>query len=121
MFQQQGSSPEDFLKTLPSNDPQLVCFTGEDDIRDPSSYQWFIVVDKEIVLECESPSGCKALITLIAVHFAFNLKYHSNHAAMFKFIHEHVIGDIPRRKSYAFKKLENTLLSKLELPTTNGE
>ncbi|XP_078373918.1 uncharacterized protein LOC144657455 [Oculina patagonica] len=120
-FIPQGSSPEDFLKTLPSNDPQLVCFTGEDDIRDPSSYQWFIVVDKEIVLECESPSGCKALITLIAVHFAFNLKYHSNHAAMFKFIHEHVIGDIPRRKSYAFKKLENTLLSKLELPTTNGE
>ncbi|KAL9976865.1 hypothetical protein ACROYT_G014203 [Oculina patagonica] len=59
----QGSSPEDFLKTLPSNDPQLVCSTGEDDIRDPSSYQWFIVVDKEIVLECASPSGFKALIT----------------------------------------------------------
>lgn len=79
------------------------------------------MVDKEIVVECETPSACKALITLIAVHFAFNLKYHSNHTAMFKFIHEHVLGDIPKRKSYAFKKLENSLLSKLVPPTTNGE
>lgn len=86
-------------------------------------HQWFIVVDKEIVVECESHLSCKALITLIAAHFAFNLKYNNFHTAMFKFIHEHVLGDIPRRKSYAFKRLENTLLAKLhvEPATTNGD
>lgn len=72
-----GSSPEDFLKKLPSNDPQLVCYTGGNDTRDPLSHQWFIVVDKEIMVECESHLSCKALITLIAAHFAFNLKYNN--------------------------------------------
>ena len=107
----------DFPKTLSSNDPQLVCYAGQDDIQDPSSHQWFIVVDKEIVLVCESHSGCEALI----MHFAFNLQCNSSHTTMFKFIHEHVLGVVPRRKSYAYKKLENSLLSKLVPATTNGE
>ena len=82
-------------------------------IQDPKSQQFFIAVDKEIVVECESYSGCKALITLVAVHYAFNLKYNSSHTGLFKFLLEHVFGVLPKRKSYTYRKLENTLLSKL--------
>ena len=112
-YQQDGNSPDDYLKTLSSNDPQLVCYIGRDGVQDPTSHQWFVVVDKEILLECEPYLGREALITLIAVHFAFNLEYHSSHRAMFNFIHEHVLGILPKRKSYAYRKLENSPLSKL--------
>ncbi|XP_027039579.1 uncharacterized protein LOC113667914 [Pocillopora damicornis] len=101
-----GNSPDDYLKTSSSNYPQLVCYTGRDGIQDPTSHQWFVVVDKEILLECESHLGR-------AVHFAFNLEYHSSHGAMFNFIHEHVLSILPKRKSYAYRKLENSFLSKL--------
>ena len=89
--------------------------------QDISSQQWFIIVDKEILLECESNSGCEAFITLVAVHFAFNLQYHTSHTGMFKFLQEHVFGVVPRRKSYSYKKLENSLLSKLVPVTCTGD
>ena len=95
--QQDGNSPDDYLKTLSSNDPQLVCYTGRDGVQDPTSHQWFVVVDKEILMECESHLGREVLITLIAVHFAFNLEYHSSHR---KSLHSsqvaHQAGAYPR-------------------------
>ena len=33
---------------------------------------------------------------------------------MFKFIEEHVLGMIPKRKTYLYRKIENALLSKLK-------
>ena len=32
---------------------------------------------------------------------------------MFNFIHEHVLSILPKRKSFAYRKLENSFLSKL--------
>ena len=52
------------------------------------------------------------MILLVAVRFAFNLQYRS-HTAMLKFLQGHVFGGVPRRKSYSYKKLENSLLFKL--------
>ena len=67
-----------------------------------------------MLLECKSITGRDALISLLAVHYALILKYHSTHMSMFKFIEEHVLGVMPRRKSYAYRKIENALLSKLK-------
>lgn len=104
---------DSFLKTLRSNDPQLVFYQAEE-VDDPSSIQRFIVVDKEVLLECQSLSSRDALISLLSVHFALNLRYNSNHMFMFKFIEEHVLGIVPKRKTYAYRKIENALLSKLK-------
>ena len=99
---------------LETNDPQLIFYKGSEGVDNPSSIQMFIVVDKGVLLECKSLSGRDAFISLLAVHYAFNLKYHPTHGAMFKFIEEHVLGMAPRRKSYAYKQLENALLLKLQ-------
>ena len=100
-----------------TNDPQLLLFNGQmsGDTQDPTDQQWFVVVDKEILFESAYYSGREAFISLVAVHFAFNLRYHTSHSSMFKFLHDHVFGITANRKSYAYRKLQNRLLSKLTL------
>lgn len=102
------------MKTFPSKDPQLIFCHESDDDDDPCSVQRFIMEDKEELLECKSLSGRDAFISLLAVHYAFNLKYNLSHTSMFKFIEEHVLGVMPRRKSYAYRQIENAVLSKLK-------
>ena len=72
------------------------------------------MVVKEVLLECQSLSNRDAFISLLSVHYAFNLQYNSNHMFMFKFIKEHVLGMIPKRITYVYGKIENALLSKLK-------
>ena len=104
---------DSFLTTLKSNDPQLVFYQAED-ADDPGSIQRFIVVDKEVLLECQALSSRDAFISLLSVHYALNLQYNSNHMFLFKFIEEHVLGMIPKRKTYVYRKIKNALLSKLK-------
>ena len=70
-------------------------------------------VDEEVLLECQSLSSRDAFILLLSVHYALNLQYNSTHMFMIKFIEEHVLGVIPKRKSYAYRQIENALLDRL--------
>ena len=72
------------------------------------------MIDKKVLLECKSLSGRDAFISLLTVHYVFTLKYNLSHTSMFKFIEEHVLGVIPKRKSYAYRQIENALLSELK-------
>lgn len=46
-----------------------------------------------------SGCGCSA--------YSFNFKYHRSHTAILKFLEEHVLGIMPKTKSYACKNVEN--------------
>ena len=61
-----------------------------------------------------SYSSRDAFISLLAVHYSLNLRCHSTHIFMFRFIEEHVLGMMPKRKTYAYRQIENALLSKLK-------
>lgn len=62
-------SPDNFVKTLTIK--WLAVYDGE--VDDPTSQLWFIMVDKVILLESPFHTGHVALVTLVAVHSAFNL------------------------------------------------
>lgn len=76
----------------------------------PAMSQVFLVIDKEIVLECQSQNGPDPLLTLMSSYFTFNLSYHRDQANMFRFIEEHVLGKAPKRKTY--RNIETSLLKK---------
>lgn len=46
-----------------------------------------------------SGCGCSA--------YSFNFKHHRSHTAVLKFLEEHVLGIMPKTKSYACKNVEN--------------
>ena len=62
-------SPDNFVKTLTIK--WLAVYDGE--VDDPTSQLWFIMVDKVILLESPFHTGHESLVTIVAVHSAFNL------------------------------------------------
>lgn len=73
--------------------------------------QIFVIVDKDVLCECTSQAKqslfTSSLITLLAVFYAFNLHYGDTEKNMYKFLEEHVLGIVPKRKSYILKQIEN--------------
>lgn len=107
---QEDGSVDGFLNEMNTSDPQLVGFQMETQ----SIPQVFLVIDKSIILECQSVVGADPLMTLLAAHYAFNLKFKTCHSDIFRFISQHVLGKPPRRKTYAYRTLENNVLQKLK-------
>ena len=107
---------ESFLKNVPSKSPYLV-YTGADKSAG-SEKQIFLIIDEDVLLECTqvSKDHClftSSLLTLIAIYYSCNLQYEDDRKHLFKFLEEHILGIIPKRKPYILKKLENKLLSKM--------
>lgn len=75
--------------------------------------QIFVVLDKDILCECEPQEKYSlfysSLITLLAVYFVFNLQYGETDKNLFKFLEEHVLSIVPKRKNYVLKQIENKL------------
>ena len=97
-------------KTLKSTAPQLVAFSPETDTDDLDG-QLFIVVDKQVLLELGEGKldFTRGLLILLAVYFAFNLRYDDKQKLMFSFLEEHVLGLKPVRKSLRYNKYCNKI------------
>jgi len=107
---------EDYLKTLKSKDPQLIAYMydANDGNKPAGDRQVFVVIDKDILLECGTTNGVDSLITLLSVYYTFNLSYTKTQSEMFRFLEEHVLGKATKRKSYMYKKRENSILAVLK-------
>ena len=81
--------------------------------------QIFLIIDEDVLLECSqvSKDHClftSSLLTLMAIYYSCNLQYEDDRKHLFKFLEEHILGIIPKRKPiYILKQLENKLLSKM--------
>lgn len=111
-----GQKMESFLKNVPSKSPYLV-YTGADKSTG-SEEQIFLIIDEDVLLECTqvSKDHClftSSLLTLMAIYYSCNLQYEDDRKHLFKFLEEHILGIIPKRKPYILKQLENKLLSKM--------
>ena len=70
-----------------NNFPHLVRLIDADEgIPD----QFFIAVEQELLVKCRNISD--ALLTLISVHFIFNIEYNPKIHDIMCFIQEHVVG-----------------------------
>lgn len=111
---------ENFLKDdIPSRAPFLVLHINQAGSESLETAQIFVVLENDVLCECQPLLGhsilYSSLVTLMAVHFAFNLQYQETEKNLFKFL-EHMLDVIPKRKSYSLKQIENKLLSKLNSP-----
>ncbi len=72
--------------------------------------QIFVIVDNDELCECKSQAEqwafTSSLLTLLAVFYPFDLQYWDNEKNMCKFLKEHVICVVPKRKSYILKQIE---------------
>ena len=107
---------EQFLKKrVPSTLPYLLFSMTEEPFTKENlgTAQIFVIVDKDILCECTSQAKQSvfksSLITLLAVFYAFNLHYGDTKKNMYKFLEEHILGIVPKRKSYTLKQIENKL------------
>ena len=53
--------------------------------------QYFIALEQELILECNPPSLYEAMYMLIAVHYVYNVIYHSRAVHFFNFLEEKVL------------------------------
>lgn len=109
---------ENFLQeAVPNDSPYLIY--AEPVANDPADSigQIFVVLNQDILLECSKLCDhdifTSSVVTLLAVYFAFNLEYEDKRKHLFKFLEEHILGITPKCKTYMMKKVENTLLAKL--------
>ena len=108
---------EGFLRTrVPSALPHLLFSMDEPFVRDRvDNTQIFVILEKDVLCECQPLAYhsifTSSLVTLLAVYFAFNLQYGETEKNMYKFLEEHVLGIVPKRKSYVLKQTENKLFN----------
>ena len=73
--------------------------------------QIFVILDQDVLCECSEIVNhsifTSSLVTLMAVYYTFNLAYEDKRKNLFKFLEEHVLGVILKRKPYTLKQLEN--------------
>lgn len=99
-------------KTLKSTAPQLVAFNPETD-NDDFDGQLFTVVDKFIFLQLSEGKldFTRGLLILLAVYFAFNLRYDDKQKLMFSFLEEHLLGLKLVCKSLRYNKYCNKIFA----------
>lgn len=111
---------ENFLKDIPSKSPYLVHV--EVDTAD-SATQMFVILEQDVLCECikhpDYSLPFSSLVTLVAGYYTFNFEYEDEHKHVLKFLEEHIFGEMPKRKTYLLKQLENKLLSKLNSPNSD--
>ena len=73
--------------------------------RDDDILQFFIVVDRRILLEVESESFSRALFILMCVHYAFNIDYKTTQKLFYVFLEEFCMGFIPKKKSKEYRSV----------------
>ena len=90
-----------------------MAFSPETDTDDLDG-QLFIVVDKHVLLELGEGKldFTRGLLILLAVYFAFNLRYDDKQKLMFSFLEEHVLGLKPVRKSLRYNKYCNKIFAR---------
>ena len=110
---------EQFLQDdAPSNGPFLLLHKSTDNDKEEDA-QLFIILEKDVLCECLPVPQVNAgifitsLVTLLAVFFSFNLEYADTQKNLFKFLAQHVLDIVPKRKTYVLRKIENRLLGKL--------
>ena len=52
--------------------------------------QYFIAIEQQLLLECQTLE--RAIFTMFAVHYVFNIEYHSKVKDVFYFLQEKVFG-----------------------------
>ena len=115
---------EGFLRTrVLSALPHLLFSMDEPFVCDRvDNAQVFVILEKDVLCECQPQAHhsifTSSLVTLLAVYFAFNLQYGETEKNMYKFLEEHVLGIVPKRKSYVLKQTENKLFSQHRTKTT---
>ena len=72
--------------------------------------QVFIVIDKQIFIELSELTYLNALLTLMAVYFAFNLSYDKRQEIIFQFFEEHILGIGPKKRSMRYRTFCSLLL-----------
>ena len=65
--------------------------------------QVFIVIDKQIFIELSELTYLNALLTLVAVYFAFNLSYDKRQEIIFQFFEEHILGIHTKKRSLCYR------------------
>ena len=98
---------------MKSNSVKLLAYQPEDNqsASAKDSGQLFLVVDKAIFLEIESPEGimdfAKGLLLLLAMYYCFNLEYDANQKLLYQFLEEHVLGLKPLRRTFKYRQICN--------------
>ena len=83
----QRGSPGSEIVDSENNQPFIVkLFDADGDI----SSQYFIVIEQTMMIECNSVMS--SLFTLFAVHYVFNIQYHSRLKDLFQFLEEKVVS-----------------------------
>lgn len=95
---------------------RTTCTTVVDNVTS-ETHQIFVILDQDVLCECSEAVNhsvfTSSLVTLMAVYYTFNLGYEDGRKYLFKFLEEHILGVISKRKPYMFKQLENKLLGKM--------
>lgn len=105
---------------LPWKYPYLVLAKGDESCGENA--QVFIVLEKDVLCECQPINDysifASCIVSLVAVHYAFNLEYGESWRTILKILEEHVLDIAPKLTSYSLKQIENKLLRKLN-PSSN--
>ena len=83
----QRGTPDSEAIDLENNQPYILkLFDADSDIAS----QYFIVIEQSLMIECSNMMS--ALFSLFAVHYVFNIQYHTRLKDFFQLIEDKVIG-----------------------------
>ena len=84
MFLQRGTPAQEAVDTC-NNHPHIVKFTN---VTSDVLPQYFVAIEQQLLIECKSIE--RAIFTVLAAHYAFNIEYHPMVKDVLYFLQEKV-------------------------------